>query len=475
MGAVQDYDRWGGGNLGECRARTDDMIGFEANRGASACDGWTRREFLRAGGLAFGLSLADLGALQAGPGASNGEKACIQICLIGGPSQLDTWDLKPDAPDEIRGPFRPIATNVPGIFICEHFPRMARMADRYAIVRSVYHAEAPIHETGQQLLQTGGLAREGHEPPHVGAAVSRHIGKQSDLPPWVIVPGPLGETGVRISQGQSAGSLGKAHGPAYFAPPSGLALADAGSRAGLDPARLDHPKKLISAVDAAQCLVESADSALDPAIAADAMAPLFRPQAKRSLDLSTEPSGIRERYGLNTFGQSCLLARRLVQEGVRLVTINMFDTVFGRITWDCHASGGELASTLDDYARILCPMLDQAYAALLEDLIRLGMFGDTLVVAAGEFGRTPYLNHRGGRDHWPGVWSVLLAGGGVRGGQILGASDRHAEAPADRPVHAAAIASTVYHALGVAPPVNTQARSEEHGPPEHSRPLVELF
>src|SRR5262249_5585769 len=151
-------------------------------------------------------------------------------------------------------------------------------------------------------------------------------------------------------------------------------------------------------------------------LAEKAFSPLFTASAKRAFDLAAEPDNIRSRYGWNTFGQSCLLARRLVEHGVRLVTVNMFDTVFGQVTWDCHANGGDLSSTLEDYKETLCPMLDAAYTALLDDLETTGLLAGTLVVAMGEFGRTPRLNNRGGRDHWPGVWSILMAGGGIRGG-----------------------------------------------------------
>ena len=170
---------------------------------------------------------------------------------------------------------------------------------------------------------------------------------------------------------------------------------------------------------------------------------------RRAFDLGSERDDVRERYGRNTFGQSCLLARRLVEHGVRLVTVNMFDTVFSKVTWDCHADGGVLGTTLDDYRKTLCPMFDAAYTSLLDDLHQRGLLESTLVVAMGEFGRTPHLNPRGGRDHWPGVWSILFAGGGIRGGQVVGASDRIGAEPRDRPVNPAEVAATIYQALGL--------------------------
>lgn len=438
------------------------MLHLQSNRGVRTCDGLTRREFLQAGGLAVGFGLTELARLQqAGAAPRCSEKACIQLMLVGGPSQLDTFDPKPEAPVEIRGPFRPIRTNVAGIKLCEHFPRLAQRADRFALVRSVFHEEAPIHETGHQLLQTGRLNRGNVEWPHLGSVLGHLRPSPARLPSWAMVPGPIGHTGVNVGHGQTVGFLG-----------SHVWVCDPETVHGLDPARPTRPHALVNAIDEAErALDQLPDGGLDTANRTI----LFSSQAKQALDLEAEPAVVRERYGLNTFGQSCLLARRLVQHGVRLVTVNMFDTVFGRTTWDCHANGGELNSTLEDYATILCPMLDMACSALLDDLAACGLLDHTLVVAIGEFGRTPWLNNRGGRDHWPGVWSGLLAGGGIQGGQVLGASDRFAEAPKERPIHAAEIAATIYHALDIAPeatlttPDGLQTRLTE------ARPLLELF
>jgi hypothetical protein len=349
--------------------------------------GLTRRDLLRAGVASagvIGLSLADQARLRADSGKSDAAN-CILLFLVGGPSHLDTWDLKPNAPDNVRGPFRPIQTSVPGVHICEHFPRMARLADKYAIVRSVHHHEAPIHEAGHQLMQTGRLLRAGPEQPHVGAVVSRLRGRRSTgAPSFVVLPGLIGDTGVNISHGQSAGQIGPEHEP-------------------------------------------------------------------RVLPLGSEHDDMLDRYGRTTFGRSCLMARRLVEGGVRFVTVNMFDTLFNKVTWDCHADGGALSTTLNDYRDTLCPMFDMAYAALLSDLHERGMLASTLVVAMGEFGRTPRVNANGGRDHWPGVWSILFAGGHVRGGQVIGASDRLGGEPSDRPVSPAEVAATIYKGIGIDP------------------------
>jgi hypothetical protein len=354
----------------------------------------TRRQFLQAGSIGVGTIGASLaaGLANAEPTHSATATRCILLFLVGGPSQLDTWDLKPDAPSHIRGPFRPIRTNMPGIDIGECFPRMAAIADKFALVRSIYHDEAAIHETGQQLVQTGHLSSEQVEYPHVGAALSHLRGPASvGIPPFVLLPHRMGNTGVPISHGQSAGFLGRRH----------------------QPCTLRDLREVFA-----------------------------------TTELEQEPFDLRARYGPSPFGQSCLLARRLIERGVRLVTVNMFDTVFHTPSWDCHADGDSLATTLTDYRDTVCPMFDWAYSALLTDLDQRGLLATTLVVAAGEFGRTPALNPRGGRDHWPGVWTSLFAGGGIRGGQVIGSSDAYAGEPRDQPIQAAAIAATVYRAFG---------------------------
>lgn len=368
---------------------------------ASSCDqvssparGPSRRDFLQAGAVsagALGLSLAESSSLASG--SQGKERNCILLFLVGAPSQLDTWDPKPGAPSNVRGPFRPIRTSVPGIELSENFPRMAKLAQHFAILRSVHHAAAPIHETGHQLLQTGRLFRGGQEYPHIGSAMSYLFGSRSSAPAFAVVPGPIGNTGVSVSHGQSAGCLGPRHEPVF----------------------------------------------LDP-----------RKPSLRGLPHREKPQ-VQERYGKHPFGQSCLLARQLIEAGTRLVTVNMFETVFNEVTWDCHADGGSLSSDLQDYRDTLCPSFDLAYSALLEDLLERGLLSNTLVVALGEFGRTPQLNPRGGRDHWPGVWSLLFAGAGIQGGQVVGSSDRLGAEPRDRPTTPAEVVATIYHAMGIDP------------------------
>jgi uncharacterized protein (DUF1501 family) len=296
-------------------------------------------------------------------------------------------------------------------------------------------------------------------------------GQKSELPAYAVLPKPIGNTGVSVPHGQDAGYLGADFDPFYLnadpdAPdysPDSLTAPGA-----LDPARLSHRLELINAVDGAQRKFDKSLAAkAEPGRQDLAVARLFSKEAKGAFDIAVEPESVRQRYGRNTFGQSCLLARRLVERGVRLVTVNMFDTVFNQVTWDCHANGGSLAVTLDDYKNILCPMLDLAYAALIEDLYQRGMLDHTLVVAMGEFGRTYKLNSRGGRDHWPNVWSILMAGGGVRGGQVIGSSDKNGAEPKDRPVHPSEIAASVYAAMGA------DLNAELPGPDGRGVPIVQ--
>jgi uncharacterized protein (DUF1501 family) len=423
----------------------------------------TRRDFLRVGSLGTGalaVSAAELTRLPAAEEAGQRDVNCILLFLVGGPSQLETWDLKPEAPAEVRGPFLPIKTNVPGLDICEHFPRMAGIADRYAIIRSVHHESAPIHETGQQMMQTGRLFEAGREYPHYGSVMSCLRGeREPGIPPFVVVPDLIGSTGVSVSHGQTSAALGAKHDPFVL------------DRV-MDPARLVARTGLSDAVDDLERVFDSerAPAALR---GNESIETVFAAKRRCAFDILAEPQPVRDSYGMNTFGQSCLLARRLVEGGVRLVTVNMFDTVFNEITWDCHADGGSLRTRLSDYKDTLCPMFDMAYAALLADLHERGLLSTTLVVAMGEFGRTPQLNPRGGRDHWPGVWSVLFAGGGVRGGQVIGASDKTASEPCERPVRPAEIAASIYHALGVDP--RTAGIGDDKSFPVGAHAVTELF
>ncbi len=441
---------------------------------AAACGDLSRREFIKVGWLGVVSAAASPKAAEKiardGAPSEPGQKSCIMIMLVGGPSHLDTWDMKPEAPEQVRGPFRPIATKVPGIHICEHFPRMASLADKFALIRSVHHDEVPIHESGYQLLQTGRLFRAGISYPHFGSVLSLLAGLGPGVPGSVVLPRPIANTGVSVPHGQDAGFLGHRFDP--------LVLDDDPARDGFGPnsAWLRQPAAMGPQQDGQTGSGQSAGSELGRPIplARFAAEHLARP-VRQAFELEAEPQGLRERYGLNTFGQSCLLARRLVEAGVPVVTVNMFDTVFNRVTWDCHANGAALATTLDDYKDTLCPMFDSAFAALLDDLDARGLLAETLVVAAGEFGRTYKLNPRGGRDHWPGVWTVIMAGGGVQGGRAVGQSDKYGIEPKERPVGPAQITATIYRSLGVPHTTQMPGPDSKPIPVVEAVPIAELF
>ncbi len=331
--------------------------------------------------------------------------------------------------------------------------------NRLAIIRSVHHEAAPIHETGCQLLQTGRFCRLGEVHPHFGS-VAAALGSAADaLPPFIVVPGPITRTGVDIPHGQSAGWLGPAYEP--FCVAADPTSADFDHRSILYRARRFHDRSVGQRRLAGSPLTSASTR-----------------RASRSpgnpFDLTREPEPLRDAYGRTTLGQSCLLARRLVEAGVRVVVINMFMSVFDHVSWDCH--GASPFSTLSDYAQLLLPAFDHAFSALIDDLDQRGRLESTLVIAAGEFGRTPRLNAAGGRDHWPGVWSVALAGGGVQGGRVVGASDAQAAFPVDRPVTPADLLATMYCSLGVAPTRSfTRQTGELFTLVEAGMPVEELF
>lgn len=430
------------------------MLHLTGRGQAHTCDGITRRDFLQVGTLgAIGLSLPDLLAAKAQGAVAkdHDEKSVIMIFNLGAPSQLDTFDMKPEAPVEIRGPFKPINTNVPGIQISEILPLHAKHADKFSLVRSCYHTGAAVHDTGHQMMQTGRLFTGGINTPHVGCALAFLRGRKSDLPAHVILPEPMGPTGGNMPHGQDAGFLGKAHDPfALMTDPSkeNFKVPDLLPPPEIGEARLARRRKLRSIVEETVDNFEASDNAklLDSNFEA-AFRMMTSEQARAAFDLSKEPKEVRERYGMNRFGQCCLLSRRLIEAGVRFVTVNTFLTVFNEITWDIH--GSNPFTSIEGMKNIVAPMYDQAYTALLEDLQQRGMLGNTLVCNLAEFGRTPRVNPAGGRDHWPQCWTIYFAGGGVQGGRVVGRSDPIGGVPAERPVDPSEVVATIYHSLGL--------------------------
>ena len=420
------------------------------------CSGISRRSFLSVGASGIvGLSLPGLMSLEA-RGAVDESRAriknCITIFLVGSPGHLDTWDMKPDAPAEVRGKYRPIRTNVNGIQICEHFPLMARKMDKISLIRSLHHRTGATHENGQRWMMTAHDFNADSVKPHMGSVLSRVFGQRSELPANVILPGPIGNTGAGNFHGQTAGYIGSAHEPFFLgADPAApnFRVADLEVPAGMSASRLDARRTLLDQVDQLQRRTESRSTQTYDSSYDRAFRLLTSQRAKDAFDLNLETARTRDRYGRNTFGQSCLMARRLIQGGVRMVTVNHFDTVFGQSCWDMHADGGGLNNTYLDYERHLCPQFDWAYTALIEDLEQRGMLQDTVIAVLSEFGRTPRLNGRGGRDHYPAAWTNFLCGGNIRGGQVIGATDRIGSRPADNPIEPPQVVASIYHGMGI--------------------------
>jgi hypothetical protein len=444
----------------------------------------SRRELLRAGGLglgAHGLGLA--GLLQAREAARvrptsaptfGRAKSCILLFMWGGPAQQETWDLKPDAPEQVRGEFRPIATNVPGLLISEHFPALATRAHRLAVIRSVHHADVN-HTTATHELLTGRPSPRGdaaplaEDWPHFGAVLARLNGghERTALPPFVQMR-PTVPAGaprfVESSHGQGAGWLGPSLNP--------LTLDDDPNRAGfrpeaalgalslpdeLPPGRFADRRRLLATVEAqARGLLRAGQAAALDGHFSRACDLLTSRRAREAFDLDREDPRTRDRYGRHTHGQTVLLARRLVEAGVPIVTVFWPNDGITNVSvyWDTHNRN------FIDLKTRLMPPADQAFSALLDDLDARGLLDSTLVVWTGEFGRTPRVGQsvvggagagRDGRDHWPHCYSSVLAGAGIKGGSVYGASDRWAAYPARDPVTPSDVAATIYHILGIDP------------------------
>jgi hypothetical protein len=449
------------------------MLNLTGKGTAHTCDGIARRDFLQAGTLgALGLSLADLTALEAAGSVKqdHDDRSVIMIFNLGAPSQQDCFDLKPEAPAEIRGPFKPISTNASGLDISEIFPLHARNADKFSMVRSCHHPAAAVHDTGHQMMQTGRLFSGGINSPHAGCVLSYLRGRKTDLPASVILPEPMGNTGGGLPHGQDAGFLGKAHDPfVLMADPSKpkFEVPDLLPPQQIGEARLDRRRRLRDIVESTVSSFEQSQNAklLDSNFEA-AFRIINSTEARAAFDIAKEPQSVRDRYGMNRFGQCCLMARRLIEAGVRFVTVNTFLTVFNEITWDIH--GTKPFTSIEGMKDIVAPMYDQAYSALLEDLAERGMLENTLVCNMAEFGRTPRVNPAGGRDHWPQCWTMYFAGGGVQGGRVIGRSDPMGGYPAERPVAPKEAVATIFHSLGL--------DLEQHlpGPAGRPFPLVDF-
>ncbi|MFQ5733664.1 MAG: DUF1501 domain-containing protein [Planctomycetaceae bacterium] len=466
------------------------------------CDGPTRRQLLQAGGTGLlGLTLPKLLAAEAQqPPTKPRAKSVIFLFLFGGPSQLETFDLKPHAPAKIRGPFQPIASRTPGLRICEHLPRSAKVSDKFCIVKTMSHSYND-HSGGGHYIQTGhawqipirgGFSATTRDWPSMGSVVEfisqKRATKQRDLPNYVVLPnwlGSLQEKGQYRRPGEYAGWLGRGYDPLttniqkksikdnpYWRNCSDAELKFeiqglvSGKELTLD--RLNRRRSLLEQFDGQRRASDRSQRAVTyDRYRQRALDLVTSDRTRNALDVTREPAKLRDAYGRHLYGQSCLMARRLVEAGVRFVTVH-YDCVDG-YSWDSHRSSNDLQ-------KHLIPTLDQALAALLTDLDERGLLDETLVVALGEMGRTPKANGNWGRGHWSRLFPAVLAGAGIRGGTVYGETDRDAAYAVEKPTSPEDLAKTIYHALGI----DTDLRVKDaQGRPtpiiDGGKPMLELF
>ncbi|MBS0265339.1 MAG: DUF1501 domain-containing protein [Planctomycetes bacterium] len=435
--------------------------------GTQLCDGLTRREMLRVGGIsALGLNLPHLLAPRsalAGP-ATSGQgtaKSCIVLFLMGGPPQHSTWDPKPGAPAEVRGEFGPISTIVPGISVCELLPRTALLADRLCLIRSVSSNDNAHSSSGYYML-TGvphaPMNSENANPgppndyPSLGGIVRRLESGATGLPPSVTLPHRIFNTDGSVWPGQDAGFLGRATDPWLLnAKPADadFRINELSLNADVSAGRMSERQSLLERVNSR---LDEIDRSGRPRhyqrLTEQAFNLLNSTKSRQAFRLDGEPDSVRDRYGRTQFGQSTLLARRLIEAGVKLVQVNWYrgpEEPSDAPCWDSHARESQRLKT------VLVPPADMAISALLEDLEARGMLDETLVVCMAEFGRTPRFNGAAGRDHWGHVYSVALAGGGIRGGMVYGASDPIGAYPKEARVAPQDLTATIFHCLGYDP------------------------
>lgn len=452
-----------------------------------------RDAMIRLGQIGLGaLGLPGLLEAQTAPRVSPARaKSCIYLFLWGGPPQQDLWDMKPEAPTGVRSLFAPARTNVPGIHITDQMPRLARLMDKVAVVRSLTH-DSNTHEPSVYRMLTGKYdmpftvprnQRQRTQFPFIGSVVA-HAMNSGAMPACVTIPRPIGHDGTTYA-GTHAGFLGPRYDPMEFRE-SPIAGAQATHPVMLpedmNTTRLLVRRGLLSSLEREERQLQRTGAAAGlGGFSEQAFRMLSSPAAKTAFNLNHEPAPVRDRYGRNEYGESLLLARRLIEAGVRLVSVVwMYIFPNGRVSnvWDNHAGYGiHGARTGYDLLKspVCIPPLDQGLSALLEDLSLRGLLDETLVASAGEFGRTPNINNDGGRDHWGACQSALLAGGGIRGGQVHGSSDARAAYPRERPVSPQDFLATMYHALGLPTDLEIRDRLERPYRICDGTPLTGLF
>lgn len=446
------------------------MLRFLTGRNSSDCRGVSRREFLHVGGLtALGLSLPTFFRLQEQAAASGvaprrTDMRCILMWMQGGPSHIDTLDPKPDAPAEVRGEFNTIQTRQPGVRICEHMPFLAQQFDKLSLIRG-HNPQNGSHGTADHIMMSGHRFNPAMAFPCYGSVIAKERGYNNGMFPFV----QLGRNIDRRFNGGIAGFLGDEYN-AFEIPDdpnaANFRVRDLSLSSGADRTRLERRVAMLNELDRYQADVEESRA---PAVQARdafyerAHTLITSPAARRAFDIDQEPDRVRETYGRNTLGQSCLLARRLVEAGVHFVTV----TDGG---WDTHQNNFSSLKTR------LLPRLDRAYSALLADLHDRGLLDNTLVVWFGDFGRTPKVNPSAGRDHWATSGVACMGGGGVRRGEVVGATNALGEVVVDSPVTPQDLAATIYTALGI--PLHTWYRAQDGRPIElvpTGRPVRQLI
>jgi hypothetical protein len=446
------------------------MLDLNVGGKSADCTGYSRRDFLRVGGLsALGLTLGDYFRAQASTPVANAPGSpqrrnmnCILMWMQGGPSHIDTFDPKPDATLEVRGEFNTIQTRQPGVRIVEHFPLLAEQFDKLSLIRG-HDPQNGSHGVADHIMMTGHRFNPAMAFPCFGSVIAKERGYKDGMLPFV----QLGRNIDRRFNGGVGGFLGDQYNPFEVDDdPSSAAfrVRDLSIPNEADRSRLQRRYSMLQEVDRYQREMEANQTVqARDAFYERAHTLITSPAAKKAFDLTQESDRVRDQYGRNSLGQSCLLARRLIESGVHFVTV----TDGG---WDTHVNNFR---SLKDR---LLPRLDRGYAALLQDLHTRGLLDNTLVVWFGDFGRTPKVNPSAGRDHWSTAGVACMGGGGIRRGQVVGATNAQGEVVVDSPVRAQDLAATIYHALGI--PLNTWYRAQDGRPIElvpTGRPIRQLI
>lgn len=486
------------------------MLVISGDQGKVTCDGLTRRELMRVGGSALlGLSLPQMLEMKSAA-ASTGEwstapgfgkaKSVILVYLQGGPSHLDLWDPKPEAPKEIQSIFKPIDTKTPGTQVTELLPKLAQQTDKFTFIRSMsytpiglFNHTAAIYQmvtgyTADKVSPSGQLDPPSPKDfPHAGCNIVKELPPTVPMLPFVMMPRPLQESNV-VGKGGTAGFLGRAYDPFYLYPSGDdldntkmdrIKVDDLTMRPEISVPRLRRRADILTALNKGMPRLEKAVAKYDlNSYTEKALSLVLSGRARKAFDLNDESDKLRDEYGRTTFGDCCLLARRLVQAGTRFVEVNWPKVANSdRHSWDVHSG------LPDRMKKLSGPMLDPGLSTLIRDLDDHGLLDETLVVAVGEFGRSPKRgvstsgnnNSADGRDHWPYCYTAVIAGGGIKRGHVYGKSDTTASAPLENPVDPQQLLATIYHAVGLNPQMTVYNHLNQPREMVKGEPVLDLF